>query len=404
MKNFKAYDLSNQVLSVSEFNELIEEIVSPLEVIVKGELSEVNISRNKWFFATLKDDQSSVRIFSVLNLLPNWQVLKEGMKVKVFGHPRLYQKNGSFSIFAKTIIPAGRGGLKAALEKLKKELAEAGYFEVSRHRPLPDFVQKIGLITAKNSRAYSDFVKIINRRQSGLKIDFYPVLVQGEHAVASMKKAFSFFNKKGNDYDLIILTRGGGSLEDLFVFNSRQLVEIIYASRIPVLVGIGHEADQCLVDLVADIRMATPTAAANAINLSYDRKIEEINYFRGEIVVDYKRRVTAARERVNYLVNQLCWQMKRRISQMREERRQYFITLAFFKERILRKKRQIIHLEDLLYNLDYRRLLKRGFSLTFNEYDRIIKKASDLTKDQLMKTVFNQGEAYSEVRKIDTHD
>ena len=106
MKNFKAYDLSNQVLSVSEFNELIEEIVSPLEVIVKGELSEVNISRNKWFFATLKDDQSSVRIFSVLNLLPNWQVLKEGMKVKVFGHPRLYQKNGSFSIFAKTIIPA----------------------------------------------------------------------------------------------------------------------------------------------------------------------------------------------------------------------------------------------------------------------------------------------------------
>jgi len=396
----KAYDLSNQVLSVSEFNELIEEIISPLEVVVKGELSEVNISRNKWFFATLKDDKASVKLFSVLNLLPNWQVLKEGMKVKVFGHPRLYQKSGSFSIFAQTIIPAGRGDLRAALEELKKELTKAGYFEESRRRPLPDFVQRIGLITAKDSRAYSDFVKIINRRQSGLKVDFYPVLVQGEHAVASIKKAFSFFNKRAGDYDLIVLTRGGGSLEDLFVFNSRQLVEMIYASRIPVLVGIGHEADQCLVDLAADIRTPTPTAAANVINLSYDKKIEEINYFQREIIVDYKIKVTATKEKVDYLANQLCWQMKEKISQMREERRQFFATLAFFKERILRRKRQVIHIEDLLYNLDYRHILKRGFSLTFNEYDKIIKKTSDLTKNQLIKTVFSQGEAYSQIKKM----
>ena len=163
-----------KIFKVSEFNEFINVYLNQVgEITVEGEISQINISQGKWLFMTIKDESSSVEVFGILNTLPNYNLLEEGMLVHIYGVPRLYQKTGRFSISATQIMLAGEGSLKTAFEKLKSRLEKEGLFEKTRKRPLPMFPQKIGLITAKNSQAYYDFIKVLKARMGGIKIYFY---------------------------------------------------------------------------------------------------------------------------------------------------------------------------------------------------------------------------------------
>jgi exodeoxyribonuclease VII large subunit len=276
--------MENKTLSVSKFVEYINQTLSTFStVLVEGEVSDFSINRNQWVSFDLKDeeDEQILPCFTSYGLFKSMgldESLEDGMRVKVRGDVKVRDK-GHFSMFMKKIQLAGEGTLKKAYQKLKKKLQEEGYFAESRKRELPRFPQKICVITSDEAKAYSDFLKVLENRMGGIEIYHSEVHVQGENAVPDITKAFQNLNKKQQELnlDLIVLTRGGGSLEDLQAFNSKEVAKAVFSSKIPVVCGVGHEDDVTLAGLTSDLRASTPSNAAELI-VEEDRKLlEEID-------------------------------------------------------------------------------------------------------------------------------
>jgi len=259
-------------LTPSEFlavvNQTLEYAYSSVTIV--GEVSEFKINQGKWVFFNVKDEESSVPCFMTLWGLT--QPIEDGMKVVIRGVPKV-TKWGKFSFTVSKIAPVGEGSLKKAFEMLKKKLKDEGLFDISKKRPLPEEISKIGVISSTQAAGYHDFVKIINSRWGGIKVLVAHTQVQGLDASEQMIKALKYFNER-TDVDVIALIRGGGSKDDLACFNDEALVRAVAASKIPVITGIGHEVDESLCDLAADVRASTPSNVAEL--LTRDRKTEKI--------------------------------------------------------------------------------------------------------------------------------
>lgn len=249
--------------SVSEFIDVVNQTLDYAypSTLVEGEVSEFKINQGKWVFFNLKEDDNSLSCF-----MPLFQLkipLEDGMKVVVRGRPKL-TKWGKFSFTAQQIMPVGEGSIKKAYEMLKKKLAAEGLFDAARKRPLLRDLTTIGVISSTGAAGYADFCKIINARWGGLKIQTAHTQVQGMDAPAQIIRALKYFNEK-SEVQLIAIIRGGGSADDLSCFNDEALAREIAASKIPVITGIGHEVDESLADLVADLRGSTPSNVAELI-------------------------------------------------------------------------------------------------------------------------------------------
>lgn len=256
--------------SVSQFidvcNDTLEYAYS--NIIIEGEVSSFKVNQGKWVFFDLKDEESSLGCF-----LPLFQLrtpLEDGMRVMVQGVPKL-TKWGKFSFTVKQIMPVGEGSIKKAFELLKAKLEKEGLFDSAKKRSLPDDLSQIGVISSTQAAGYADFIKIINERWGGLDIKVAHTGVQGLGAAEQIIRALKFFNEQA-EVQIIAIIRGGGSADDLAVFNDEALVRAIAASRIPVITGIGHEVDESLSDLAADIQASTPSNAAQM--LTKDRQAE----------------------------------------------------------------------------------------------------------------------------------
>jgi len=250
--------------SVSEFVSLTNQTLEyayPYIVIV-GEIANFRISKNRWVYFDLKDEQAIVRCFGSVHALPG--PLEDGLLVRVSGTPRLHSLYG-FSFNFQQISPKGEGAIKKTANLLEAKLEKEGLFNLERKRQLPFPPATIGLITSSESAAYSDFVKIINARWSGLKTQLIDVQVQGEVAIEQLTNAIDIFNQQARPPDVIVIIRGGGSLEDLQAFSSEQVTRAVVGSRIPTLVAIGHERDISLAERVADLRGSTPSNAAELL-------------------------------------------------------------------------------------------------------------------------------------------
>lgn len=276
-----------RVVSVSEFvegvNAVLKEVFTADAVAVEGEVSGFRVSQGQWVTFDLKDDKALVNVFlTVWNLrVP----VEDGFKVRVFGSPRVYPKYGKFSLSAERIELAGEGALRRALALLRARLAEEGLFDPSRKRELPRFPRRVAVIASRESAAYGDFCRILDERWRGLDVHLYHVLVQGERAPASIVAAIRAAQK--GEYDALVVTRGGGSLEELMAFNDEQVVRAIRGSRIPTLVGIGHERDLTLAEEAADMRASTPTDCAR--RLVPDRR--DVQYELSAMVDEIGRRM-----------------------------------------------------------------------------------------------------------------
>ena len=413
-----------KILTVSEFNEFIKSYLSDVgEVAVEGEISEIRVSQNKWLFLTIKDKEASVEVFSVVFKIRNYDVFEQGMLVHVYGKPYLYKKTGKFSIFANQIVPAGEGALQIAFEKLKLKLEKEGLFDPERKRPLPVFPEQIGLITAKSSQAYSDFIKILGERMGGIKIYFYPVQVQGRNSVDSILTAFNYFNKKLANIDLLVLTRGGGSLEDLLSFNDEQVVRAIFSSKIPVVCGVGHEENVSLADLAADLRASTPSNAAELIVRQRTEVLRQVNdsvkfivsrlnrllkekqYFIYHAVARLKNSSAQKIKDVRFLISRFakeCGVFERRVKtvsiEIERKKTRLIQGIKLWQHRYVSKLDNLIR---LLKNLDYHRLLKRGFSITMDKCGRILKEIKKVKKNESMDTLLFDGKIYSKVFKTE---
>lgn len=243
-------------------------------VVVVGEVSGFKVNQGKWVFFDLKDDESSVSCFMTLWSLR--QPLEDGMKVMVRAVPKL-TKWGKFSLTVSQAAPVGEGSLKKAYEMLKKKLTAEGLFDPAKKRPIPEDLTKIGVISSTQAAGYADFIKIINARWGGMKVQVAHTQVQGLDAPDQIVRALQYFNER-SEVQIIAIMRGGGSADDLSCFNDERLVREIAASKIPVITGIGHEVDESLVDLAADVRASTPSNVAEM--LTKDRNEEKAKLIR----------------------------------------------------------------------------------------------------------------------------
>lgn len=258
-----------QAVTVAQYLELVNVALREIpssEIVIEGEVSDFRIAQGKWVSFDLKDEEAQ----AVLKcFMTKWQLkvaVEDGMRVQVKGYPKIYERFGSFKMNVQEVIPVGEGALRQAYENLKKKLDAEGMFQMSRKRMLPRFPTRIGLITSRDAAAFGDFVRILNNRWGGVQVDHTHVHVQGQHAVREIVGAFKFFNAlEENRPDVLVLTRGGGGLEDLHAFNDEQVARAIYASEIPVVCAVGHERDESLADFVADVRASTPSNAAERI-------------------------------------------------------------------------------------------------------------------------------------------
>ncbi len=279
-------DREKKPLTVSGYLDLLNLNLQKQGARVKGEIGSLDIRGGYLFFSLKdKDDGSALSCFMWASDYKLCGIdFEEGMEIIVGGYPKVYKPRGSLSFQAATAELVGEGALKKAYEKLKKKLEDEGLFAPERKKPISEFPQKIGLITSKTGAVIHDFLNNLGRR--GYKISFFDSKVEGQAAVRDLISAVDYF--KGRKIDVLVIIRGGGSLESLQAFNNENLVRKIADFGVPVICGIGHEKDVSLVSLAADFMASTPTAVAVALNKSWENALANVKIFERDIIYKYQ--------------------------------------------------------------------------------------------------------------------
>ena len=265
----EAFDFKPQrrIYSVGELNQAIREVIEPrfLDVWVAGEISNLRAAGSGHCYFTLKDNQAQIRAVCFRNQARYLKFKPEdGLSVVVRGRLSVYEARGEYQIQVEYLEPAGLGALQLAFEQLKTKLAAEGLFEPSRRKPLPMLPRRVGIVTSPTGAVIRDILLVLRRRFPNMNVLLYPVRVQGEGAASEIVRGLEYFNRR-ELADVLIVARGGGSLEDLWAFNEEEVARAIAASSIPVISGVGHETDFTIADFVADLRAPTPSAAAELV-------------------------------------------------------------------------------------------------------------------------------------------
>lgn len=327
--------------SVSDFVAVINQTLEyayPL-VEVEGEVSSFKVNQGKFIFFDLKDEGASVGCFMMLFQLR--MPIEDGMKVIVTASPKLTQW-GKFSLTVKAIRPSGEGSIKKSFDLLKAKLDKEGLFAPERKRSLPDIPRHIAVISSIQAAGYVDFIKILNDRWGGLRVDVASVTVQGVDAPDQIIRALNYFNTQEELPEVIVIIRGGGSADDLSAFNDEKLVRAIAASRIPTLTGIGHEIDISLADMAADVRAATPSNAAQII--VPDRR---------DVIRTSRFKVQSLIPLISNRVHQLKRQCEGRVDE----------AVIMVEDHIRQKRERLTQTRRLLAEFDPVRVLERGYAL-----------------------------------------
>lgn len=290
--------MADVAFGVSEFVAILNQTLEYAypNVTITGEIANFRVSKNRWVYFDLKDDQASVKFFGTVYQLPG--PLEDGMMVALRGVPRLHPLYG-FSVTAQAIQPVGEGSIKKAAKLLEAKLAAEGLFDEGRKRPLPYPPRYIGLITSGESAAYRDFIKIITARWGGMHITLIDVQVQGEAAPVQVAQAIAQFNQQAVAPEVLVITRGGGSAEDLQAFSTEQVTRAVAGSRIPTIVAIGHEVDVSLAELAADQRASTPSNAAELLVPDRKAMLAAVGMHRERLAQHMDRLLHIAREEIN---------------------------------------------------------------------------------------------------------
>lgn len=300
---------NRQVITVSQLNRDARRLLEtgfPM-LYVEGELS--NFARpgsGHWYF-TLKDDKAQIRcaMFRNRNHLIKFRP-RDGQQVIVRGRVSLYEGRGEFQMIAEFMEDSGDGALRQAFERLRADLQQEGLFDESRKKPLPTVPNHVAIITSPTGAAIHDVLTVIRRRFSGLRTSILPVQVQGEDSVRQIVEALKFANRYEDDpFDLILLTRGGGSLEDLWSFNTEPVARAVAASDIPVVCAVGHESDVSIADFVADLRAPTPSAAAELITPDSGVWHDSVNYLAQRLQQTIMQSVERHKREISHLTRRL---------------------------------------------------------------------------------------------------
>ncbi len=390
-------------LSVTETNELVKSVLEGTMAYwlrIRGEISSFKVYPTATYF-DIKDDRSILSCIMWNSSYANLSFHpKVGDLVDLEGRINVYVARGRYSFIAKTMLPAGQGDALLRLEQLKKKLASEGLFDESRKRPIPSFPKTIGIICARDSAALSDLIKNIGRRWPYADILFFPSLVQGSEAPSSLLKAF----KRCQDYELdtLIIARGGGSNEDLSAFNDETLVRNVARSKMPVISAVGHEIDVTLIDYVSDLRVSTPTGAAEAATPNQEDIFAFIADSESRIFSSMKRMISGYEDKFRLLSSRSFFS---RAEDLYEPFLKNINSLderldVSMKSFLSTKNEKVCSLGKHLFAISPYSILQRGYSIVKDENGEILKSTKALKKGQRLKTTLKDGIISSIVEEI----
>ena len=396
------------ILTVTETNELIRDLIENSNVLnniyIKGEISNFVNHRTGHFYFTVKDDGSVLRAVmfkagaSKLKFLP-----ENGMKVILHGRISLYVKDGQYQIYCDDIEPDGVGSLFIAFEQLKTRLEAEGLFDAKYKKPLPKVPLKIGIITSPTGAAIRDMINVITRRFKMAKIVLFPALVQGENAPQQLISGIKFFNSKKNA-DVIIIGRGGGSLEELWAFNDENLARTIFASEIPVISAVGHETDFTICDFVSDLRAPTPSAAAElAVPDTSDLK-KQLSNVEKKIESQLINKINYHREQINNYANKNAFKNPGNVI---DDKR---MNLLHIEKNLLTHMKIIMDNKKAAFALNSSKLeilnplsiITRGYSVAYNKNGGIVKSVREIAPGDSISVKLKDGEVEANITKV--HD
>jgi exodeoxyribonuclease VII large subunit len=351
-------------LSVSALNEQIKSVIEStfVRVYVEAELSRITYHNSGHIYFTLKDSGSTIRAVMFKGNATKLRFrLEEGLKVLVEGAITLYKPRGEYQINCFMIEPSGQGALALAYEQLKKKLHAQGYFESTCKKPLPKFPKEVALITSATGAALQDMQRVAASRWPLVHLSVFDVLVQGSSAAAHIAHALTYADSRG--YEVIVIARGGGSIEDLWPFNEEVVADAIFNASTPVVSAVGHEIDWLISDYVADLRAATPSAAMEMILPDANEMRQSLDAIASQTDQAIRQKFLTAQERINTLKRSFSnLSIESKIRQKREEIKEMQLRLHQSVMVVLNKKAQELkHLQELYRNSDPKSKTKEGW-------------------------------------------
>jgi len=400
--NYSVTNDSPQILSVSQLTALIQGTLESAfhSLWVSGEVSEVSRPHSGHVYFTLKDAQAQIRgvIWKSAAARIKFK-LEEGQQVVCQGDIDVYPPRGTYQLVVRQVEPQGVGALQLAFKQLQQRLAAEGLFEAAHKKPLPAFPRRVGFVTSPTGAAVRDFLEVAARRFRGVEILVIPARVQGDGSAAEIVRGIELANRLVPPLDVLVVGRGGGSLEDLWSFNEEAVVRAIFASRLPVVSAVGHEIDVTLADLVADVRALTPSEAAERIIPSADELTARLVQFQRRITANLRARATAARRQVEQLAKSrllrnpraLIYDLSHRLDELdvaaaRAIRRR----LAQASERVRTTAARLESLSPLA-------VLARGYSVTTRASGEIVRDSHQVESGETIHTRLARGEITSRV-------
>jgi exodeoxyribonuclease VII large subunit len=393
------------ILTVTQLTSRIKSLLegSFPDVWIEGELSNLSIPQSGHAYFTLKDKQSQVRavLFRSSHRFLKF-TLEHGMQVVCRGRVSVYEPRGEYQLILDYIEPKGVGALQLAFEQLKARLEKEGLFDLDRKKTLPVLPRRIGIITSPSGAAIRDILRVIQRRHPKMQILIYPVPVQGVEAAPALVEGLRYFNREQNA-DVLIIGRGGGSLEDLWAFNEEAVARAIYASELPVISAVGHDTDYTIADFVSDLRAPTPSAAAEMVVESEENFRVSIGTLESRLVRSIRQFLEQARSSVRENMR-ILGDPRRRLEQFSQRLDDLVHRMALEIGHLVRRDRA--HLVALAAGLDHLNplaILARGYSITRNHPSgAVLKDASEIKRGDYLSTKLFNGIVLSRVERTDS--
>ena len=395
------------VLSVSQLNRYIKMNFDADEnlanIFISGEISNfTNHYRTGHLYFTLKDDSAAVRAVMFNSSAKRLKFMPEdGMKVIARGRVSVYEASGQYQLYVDDMQPDGVGALNLAYEQLKEKLQKEGLFSELHKKPLPPYPEKVGVITSPTGAAVRDIINVLGRRFPYAEIVFCPVLVQGDGAHLQLTDAVNLFNSE-RAADVIIIGRGGGSIEDLWEFNDEGLARAVYNSEIPVISAVGHETDFTICDFVADMRAPTPSAAAELAVSDANELQYALSALKNRMFLNVSSGIADRRSRLEYLTSKGALKSPDEMLSNRSQRLDTAFSkmLSSYENRIGGKKVEFISAATALSKLDPMSVLMRGFAFVSDKNGKNVYSSQALEKGDKINVRFHDGSAVCEVKEI----
>jgi len=393
------------VLTVSQLTAQVKDLLETSfpAVWVSGEISNFSRPSSGHCYFTLKDDAAQMRAVIWRSAAQRLKFdLHDGMEVICYGGLDLYAPRGSYQLVVTKLEPKGIGALELALRKLKEKLTAEGLFDKARKRPLPKFPRRIAFVTSPTGAAVRDFLEVLRRRWAGADVLIVPARVQGAGAAAEIAAGIEWVNRHGRDVDVLVVGRGGGSLEDLWCFNEEAVVRAVAASKIPTVSAVGHEIDVTLCDLAADVRALTPSEAAELVLPLHETIVTALDNYRGRMIAALQGRAVVARQRLSQLAERRCFRLPQELLHDRAQRLDELWARAgrSLKHRLALDRGRMEGWAGKLESLSPLQVLSRGYSVTQRADDgALVTDAATLTAGDVVRTRYARGETLSRVEE-----